>query len=435
VHLLAPTGKAAARLRESLLSERGAAWEDDAMWTWLSGLGGSTIHRLLGWQPDAPSRFRHGRSHPCDGDVFVVDEASMVDAALMASLIDAVPLGARLMLLGDRNQLASVSAGSVLADVSSLAGASGIRLPPSRAEVLAEILPSADVEPYVDRSAPAFAGVLVHFRKAFRFRNASLLAPIAALADASAAMSPDEVAEAVARAVSSLEGDAAAGGTPTVRRVEPKVNGGCPEGVLAQVVEAWVDAFGPLCDAPHSEDAQLRAVRALDAQRVLGVHWDGKAGVDALEAAIAGRVLQALHGVRDPEHATGRILMVVENAAEDDLWNGDIGITVFDAASGLDAVIFAAGDGLRRVPRATLPRTVGAFAMTVHKAQGSQFDHAVVVLPDRPSPLLTRELLYTAISRARDRLTVVGTVEVVQAACSRRVQRATSLAGRLVALS
>jgi exodeoxyribonuclease V alpha subunit len=123
--------------------------------------------------------------------------------------------------------------------------------------------------------------------------------------------------------------------------------------------------------------------------------------------------------------------MVVENAADEDLWNGDVGVTVVDVEAGIDEVLFATGQGLRRVPRAALPRTVGAFAMTVHKAQGSQFDHAIVVLPERVSPLLTRELLYTAISRARDRLTVIGTTEVLRAAAFRQVQRATSLAGRL----
>ena len=205
--------------------------------------------------------------------------------------------------------------------------------------------------------------------------------------------------------------------------------------MLNEVVAGWVDAFGPLCDDPRDPAAQARAVAALETQRVLAVHWEGAAGVNALDGAIAARVLRALHGSADVEGATGRVVMIVENAANEDLWNGDVGVTVVDADAGVDEVLFAAADGVRRVPRAVLPQTVGAFAMTVHKAQGSQFDHAIVVLPERATPLLTRELLYTAISRARDRLTVVGTPEVLRAAALRRVARATSLGGRLVAAS
>ncbi len=435
VQLLAPTGKAAARLRESLLSERGSAWDDEAMWSWLCAMGGSTIHRVLGWQPASPSRCRHGRDRPCEGDVFVVDEASMVDVALMANLVDAVPPGARLLLLGDRNQLASVNAGSVLADVASLAGSAGIRLPRARVEGLVEVLGAEAVAPYVDDTAPAFAGVLVHFRQAFRFRNAALMAPIAALADASAATEAADVGDAVSRAVAGLQVGDNPDGTRSVRLLPPPTGGGCPSAVLNEVVAGWVDAFGPLCDDPRDPAAQARAVAALETQRVLAVHWEGAAGVNALDGAIAARVLRALHGSADVEGATGRVVMIVENAANEDLWNGDVGVTVVDADAGVDEVLFAAADGVRRVPRAVLPQTVGAFAMTVHKAQGSQFDHAIVVLPERATPLLTRELLYTAISRARDRLTVVGTPEVLRAAALRRVARATSLGGRLVAAS
>lgn len=418
VALAAPTGKAAARMREALLQEKPAGL-DDAAWAWMGGLTAVTMHRLLGYQPRSPSRFSHGTNKPLPYDVVVVDEASMIDVAMMCKLVEAVAPEARLILLGDRNQLASVEAGSVLADLTAITGATGIRLPPAASGRIEELLGAAAVAGRWAPDAPTLASGMVHFTKAFRFKEEALRVPIYALADASAdATLEAEHLEVAYRAL-------VASGTPVVTHKE-HTDGRVDDAVVARVVAAYEAAIAPLRHRPKDPGVQAEALRAADEIRVLCAHRRGALGVSGLN----DRISAALKPTNaEGEWWVGRLILVTENDYEHRLWNGDVGLATRDERGW--CVAFPTADGARMVPVRSLRAYETAFAMTIHKSQGSQFTHAVVVLPEAVTSLLTRELIYTGISRARAQLTVCGSADVLRAAMSRRVQRASGLAERL----
>ena len=417
VAMAAPTGKAAARMREALLASRDAL-PGPAM-AWIETLPAVTLHRLLGFRPATPGYFRHDRDNPLPYDLVVVDEASMIDVAMMCRLVEAVDPEARLLLLGDRNQLASVEAGCVLADLTSVAGPGEIRLPPAVADAAARFLGPAAVAGRTHPDAPRTASGMIQFDKAYRFDVEALRIPIYALADASA--HPENASGHLARAVHALTSS----GSPAVRTV-PLVAGALDPRVLDEVVATYGAAIGPLRANPSDVRAQRHALDALGNLRVLSAHRRGPSGVVNLNERIARR-LRA-----DDAHGrwwVGRVVLVNTNDYDQQLWNGDVGVaTQTNAGWG---VAFSTADGVRVVPVPSLPEHETAFAMTIHKSQGSQFRHAVVVLPDVVTALLTRELVYTGISRASHQLTVCASEAVLAAAVERRVVRASGLGIRL----
>ncbi len=431
VALAAPTGKAAARMRQSLCtrptSDADASW--DAGWAWLGTLQAVTLHRLLGWQPRTPSRYRHGRSDPLAADVVIVDEASMVDVAMMCKLVEAVSSNARLVLLGDRNQLASVEAGCALADLTAGTGAGGIRLPPLAASRIVEVLGPDAVAGRVDAAAPPIAGGMVHFTRAFRFTNKELERPIYALANASNTSDSSTEAQHLLDAEQALLHS----GVGSVRHFQ-HAGRDVHAGVMDEIVATYADILSPLDQSPHDTTVQAHALKRIDELRVLSAHRKGALGVEGLNKAICS----ALHAKlpvgskhRRGVWWVGRIVLVTENDYEHALWNGDIGLTT-RGTSGWEVVFPTEKEGeVRAVPVSAMPAHETAFAMTIHKSQGSQFLHAVVVLPDRETTLLTRELIYTGISRAQNNLTVCGDPDVLREALKRRVTRATSLQTRL----
>ena len=434
VALAAPTGKAAARMREALLSRpppgRSDGIRDDER-AWLATLQTSTLHRLLGVQGRSSSRTRHSASDPLPYAIIVVDEASMIDVAMMCKLVEATPPDSRLVLLGDRNQLASVEAGSVLADIT--------QPPPERVGVdaalqalLIEALgPNFPSPPLAARPDP-LAACMIRYRQAFRFETPALGDAISSVAAASECGegSRDE-AQAVADVLRLLQ------------RADPGAvclvpHGGSSRSLARQHVDAAAATYGaamaPLFGSGRraTTDEEDTALRAIDAVRVLCAHREGPFGVSGLNAQLSEAVqaqLQLSAAERGQRWWPGRLVLVTENDYENGLWNGDIGI-VLRGGERAD-VLFAGPDGPRRVPAPSLPAHETAFAMTIHKSQGSQFDHVYVVLPQDDSRLLSRELLYTAMSRARRRLTLCGDAGLLQTALLRRVQRATALAGRL----
>lgn len=422
VALAAPTGKAAARMREALLSKGGD--EPTEAMAWIETMQAVTLHRLLGFSPATPSRFRHHANNPLPYDVIVVDEASMIDVAMMCKLVDAVDTNAQLVLLGDRNQLASVEAGCVLADLTALTGPSGIRLPPSCAEAVADLLGPMSVADCADPTAPVLASGMVHFHTAYRFGVEALRVPIYALADASG--NPEHAAEHLAKAVNAL----VKSGTAAVACVAHAGESLHPD-VLTTVVDAYRAAIRPLRAQPENPDNMLRALSALGELRVLAAHRKGALGVTGLNEAISRRLRTESAGGESESGPwwVGRLVLVTQNDYEHQLWNGDVGVATRSTAGWV--VAFSAPEGVRQVPVGSLPTHETAFAMTIHKSQGSQFRHAVVVLPATITPLLTRELIYTGISRASHQLTLCGSAEVLEAAVQRRVLRASGLGLRL----
>jgi exodeoxyribonuclease V alpha subunit len=379
IALVAPTGKAAARLEEAVHEEAAGLDVDARVRDQLLGLHASTIHRLLGWRPGSNSRFRHDRFTRLPHDVVIVDETSMVSLSLMARLIDALRSGARLILVGDPGQLASIEAGAVLGDI---------------------------VGPKGDRPIPGIAVL----QRVHRFGGG-----IARLATAIRA-GDDEAALGLLRDppadVTWLEADPSVGDAPAAVR-DPAL----------QAARATIEA----ARAGRAADA----LRSLGTFRLLCAHRRGPHGVSTWTARIESWLSADVAGF-DPEDRwyVGRPLLVNENDYELRLNNGDTGVIV-RVGDDRVAAAFERGGQAIQYPPSRLGAVDTVYAMTIHKSQGSQFDAAAVLLPEPGSRILTRELLYTAVTRARRRLILVGTEETVRAAIARPVARASGLGARL----
>ncbi len=396
VALAAPTGKAAARLQEAVAAELPPelrARTPDA----------ATLHRLLGWRPGG--RFRYDRTQRLPFDVVVVDETSMVSLTMMARLLDAVRPQARLVLVGDPDQLASVEAGAVLGDLARAPG----RPEPGLDAALAE----AGV-PDGLAGGSVINGV-VTLRHVWRFGGAiAEFARAVQAGDADAAVALLRAGHADLAFVEDTAGDPGAGG-----------------------VRADVVAAGQELTAAALRGDTATALAALDRHRVLCAHRRGPFGVTrwsaeierwlraALPDAPSGPLPGPLPGLWYP----GRPVLVTANDYDTGLFNGDTGVVVA-LPEGL-RVAFARGGVPTLHPPARLSEVATVHAMTVHRGQGSQFRRVSVVLPPAESPLLTRELLYTAVTRAAEFVRVVATEEAVRAAVERPISRASGLRHRL----
>lgn len=411
VALAAPTGKAAARLTESLrdaavglAATRGG---DDRTVARLREAEATTLHRLLGPRGDSRTRFRHHRRAPLPHDVVVIDETSMVSLALIARLLDAVRRDARLVLLGDPEQLASVEAGSVLGDV---VGDAVIAPAMHRTThtVLHEVLDVGHLTGIGERAASGIDDAIVVLDRVHRFRADSGIAAVAA-----AIQRGDEDATVAAlHAADDVDWIDAEPAEQDLRRLRHRI--------VEVAGDAMIAARGG--DAPG-------ALRGLEDLRVLCAHRRGPAGVthwiQQIEQWLLADVPEAdLRGRWYP----GRPVLITENDPRLHVVNGDVGIVVRDR-DGRTVVALPTADGAeaRLLAPTRLPATETVHAMTVHKSQGSQFGHVVVVLPDEGSPLLTRELLYTALTRGRERATLVAREDAVRAAVRSRAARASGL--------
>jgi len=375
VLLLAPTGKAAVRLSGAIVA---AKQRLDAPPDVLLALPeqGSTIHRALGVLPRSRTRFRHGSEVKLDADIVVVDEASMVDLALMRHLFEALPESASLLLLGDRDQLSSVDAGNVLA----------------------ELCDALDAHPETAR------GALCQLTHSHRF-DAGALTELAQVARGGDVVRLREVL---------------AGGGDSARLTSPGADD-------AVVRELSMRAFRDILAAPNV----AMALGRLGAFRVLCAHRTGPFGVVGLNAAIVAQLVAARLVPAGAEYFHGRPILITETDPVLELMNGDVGL-VWQTPGEAPAVYFerTGRDPLVIAP-AHLPGHETAFAMTIHKSQGSEFEHVAVVLPPAESPLASRELLYTAITRARRRVTLVGDAVALEVGLSRQVQRASGLSAAI----
>lgn len=401
VALAAPTGRAAERMAESLrvavqrLQEQGL---DPALCAALPSTG-TTLHRLLGVIPDSP-RFRHHADNPLPVDVVVVDEASMIDLPMMAKLVDAIASGTRLILLGDPDQLPSVEAGDVLSAILRASG-DGIGTRADDAQALHGLLAPVTLQPQA--TPRAFAGRRVQLQRGYRQSNALDLAPLAHAVregDSSAALQLLRSGELAG--VHFHEGEA-----------DP----------LRGQREHLLGHWRALADAADPVLALQQAGRL----RVLTALREGPQGARGLNS----RIEQLLAG-NAPGYFQGRLLLVTENSYRHRLFNGDIGICLRDGSGAM--VAWFPGDTVdqpRAFHPAALPAHESAFAMTVHKAQGSEFDEVWLQLPRQDSRVLSRELVYTGLTRARQVLHVAGSADVLQAALKRHASRLGGLAWRL----
>lgn len=425
IGLAAPTGKAAARLEQAIA----AAWVDLAatlgadlpLAEWAASFGRArTLHAWLGARPDT-RRWRHDAHQPLALDVLLVDEASMVHQELMAALLRALPPTTLLVLLGDKDQLASVEAGAVLGELCRDAAAGGYTA--ATAADLARLTGRAVPAAFIG-AGPALAQQTVMLRESRRFSGAigrlalavrdGEAAPALAQLQGAAPGSGLVLMQAAGQG-SLIEGDAPAGdlhGRLVALALAGTVgDDGAPlagyravfQGVRAGLRAGWADA--------PAHAAWVRSLlQAFEQTRLLCALREGRWGAaglnEALHAALAAeRLVQADAALGSGWYA-GRPVMVTRNDPSLGVFNGDVGLAL-PAPGGALKVWFLDGDSLRSVLASRLSAVDTAFAMTVHKSQGSEFAHTLLVLPERDSPVASRELLYTGITRARRALTVV----------------------------
>ena len=408
VALAAPTGKAAARLRQSIdqaLADLGPRLAERLDLSALSqGLGAaSTVHALLGAQRHSRA-FAHHAQQPLDVDVLIVDETSMIHLELMAALLDALRPHARLVLLGDKDQLASVEAGSVLGDLCAHADT-----PRYSAATCAYLQQSTGTELPISADGSALDQQTVMLRQSRRFGTTIGAVALAVNAgrsrsDASGAAGAYELLQ---RDPDSAVALLAAPVAPTaLARLATHGRSGATACYADYLQAMRQRPHGPMDEAAHSAWA-VGVLRAFERFRILCAVHDGPWGDVAINADVQ-RALAA-QGWLPPEGEwfEGRPVMVTRNNKALGVFNGDVGVTLRNASGDKLRVYLLDGDQLRSVPVSRLAHVDTAFAMTIHKSQGSEFAHTVVVLPDAAGDILTRELVYTGVTRARTQLTVV----------------------------
>ena len=405
IAVTAPTGKAAARIQESIQNSKASLACSEEIKSRLPE-NASTIHRLLGYIPKS-AYFRHNADNLLPFDVVVVDEASMVDLALMAKLLQAVPPTARVILLGDKDQLASVEAGAVLGDICSAATA-GNYSKPFRQQL--ETLTGQRLPVSAPRQkAAALADAVVQLKKNYRFGEHSAIFRL------STAINEGRVEDAcqILRAATGDEkSDLTAAALPGPAKLK--------DALQEKVVAGFRDYFGA--------KYPLQAIASLTRFRVLCALREGTFGVAGLNQIIEEILEEAGFISRQRPWYSHRPIMITRNDYNLKLFNGDNGIIMHDPASGEPGAYFPGPDnGVRQFLPLRLPQHETAYAMTVHKSQGSEFNRVLLVLPDRPSPVLTRELLYTGITRARQGVELWFEDQVFRTALSQSVHRASGL--------
>lgn len=410
VALAAPTGKAAARLKEAVRRARATLPCSDAVRGAIPE-DVSTLHRLLGSvgsrggnRGGSAGGFRHGPENPLPFDVVVVDEASMVDLPLMAKLLRALPPEARLVLLGDRDQLASVEAGAVLGDICAGEGVG------TYSEAFGALVHAASGDAVPAGPAPAFGeelrDAIVVLRKSYRFGAESGIGAV------SRAVNRGEGSEALAH----LRGGFA---DASWREVAGETR---PGRVLRDRLLPWAAGVAAV-------QTPAEALERLGAFQVLCALRQGPWGAEAVNAAVEKALAEAGLAPGQRRWYRGRPVLVTRNDYTLRLFNGDLGVAFPDPEAGGELRVFfpAEGGAVRCVLPARLPEHETAYAMTVHKAQGSEFDEVLLLLGAQPSRVLTRELVYTGLTRARSRVEVWGTEPVFREAVSRRVERSSGL--------
>ena len=498
--LMAPTGKAAQRLNESLSRATQQLQIDQRIHDALKEVSAGTIHRLLGWTPLPPERggpFRHRAEVPLEADIVLVDEASMVDLALMCRLFDAIPKAAQVILIGDRDQLASVEAGGVLSDLcGNLVGDTFERLNEARRTVVARRTGLESSTGISDVSlAPALGQQSIQKKKAALRKKKEdpkqMTLSFGAEEDSGADSTPPVATTDrgnAARACSTAQTNVLTESVATLNyshrfsaesslgQLAAAIREGRAEDAISLLRAAnpdeirWLDGNGTesspvdsaidqAADGYREYLARLKrepngAVEVLQAAaqiRVLCAHRSGLRGETMLNQRINDRL--TADGLLSPYagDSLGRLVMVSRNDYRLDLFNGDVGVVAkaegesnsLSAAGGRGRVIlFEDGSdesGVRRVPASLIPGVQDCFAMTIHRSQGSEFRQVLLVLPEHDSPVLSRELLYTAVTRVKESadptngqtlpgfLCIAGSESVVRGAIDRCIHRVSGL--------
>jgi exodeoxyribonuclease V alpha subunit len=410
VALAAPTGKAAARLEEAVRAEALRLQPNPSELARLLDLRASTLHRLLGRRPDSATRFRHDSSNRLPHDVVIVDETSMMSLTLTARLLEAVRADARLILVGDPQQLTSIEAGAVLGDVVGPADQT-LTLREPRVEVGPETQPGRSPIRYSAGSGVLENSVVV-LRKAHRFGGA-----IATLADNVRTGDTEAALELLTAS------------HPDVHWIKTGSGENLRPGFIDHLRESALTAGRQIIEAARRGDAQA-AIAALSEFRLLCAHRRGPHGVSSWNALVERWLADEWKLFSDDRWYIGRPVLVTHNDYGLRLFNGDTGVVVA-RPDGARTVAFERQGKLLEVSPNRLDAVETTYALTIHKSQGSQFESAVVLLPGPESRILSRELLYTGVTRARKSLTLYGSEAAIRAALDHPVGRASGLRERI----
>lgn len=417
IALVAPTGKAANRLSQAVIAVKNRL---DCSQVVLDAIPeeAQTLHRFLGSRPGSVY-FRHDAKNPVGADVVVVDEASMVDVALMAKLMDALSDTCRLILVGDKDQLSSVEAGSVFADICAAGrmesfsagflkdiGNIGIALP----RVTALLQQQDGSKAWLDDS-------LVLLERNYRFDQNSGISQLSrAIRQGDDKSIFDILTD---ERYSDVSWDTTEAAEAWLEKLWPK--------------RLWADVREWFNNYLAAGDDIVGMFRCFEQFRILCALREGPQGVRALNAMIETGLKKERIVSSDQMWYSGRPVMVTKNDYHLRLFNGDVGITIL-GDDGRPSVCFWDGSTVRRIHPRRLPPHETVYAMTVHKSQGAEFGRVLLVLPDRDAPVLTRELLYTAVTRAGRSVHVIGPEEIVAAAIARPTLRMSGLTDELVAV-
>jgi len=404
IALAAPTGKGAARLQEAIkntkkiltCSERiKEAIPDEA----------STVHRLLGSIPGSPF-FRYNAENQLPVDVMVIDEVSMVSLSLMAKVHEAVPLDAWMILLGDKDQLASVEPGSVLGDICDTGKVH------SFSQTHRDTLKKVNIViPSHSKAGPNIQDAIVQLQKSYRFEKES------GISELSGAVNDGDSNYAL----SLLKNE----NYPAITWKTLPAPKDFPLHLKDKLLSGWGEYL-------KTQDPK-NAFALFEQHRILCALREGPYGVRYLnflvEQLLRKENLITIH----QKWYSGRPLMITRNDYSLGLFNGDVGIVLPDAEHSYELrAFFPTSDGnIRKFALFRLPEHETVYALTIHKSQGSEFDEILVILPDTPSPVLTRELIYTAITRAKKRVEIWGKQEVFQTAVFSRIERTSGLRNAL----
>ena len=454
VALAAPTGKAAARLKQSIddaLTRLPVPWDSGLdLGTLIARMGPArTLHALLGARPDT-RQFRHHAANPLDVDVLIVDEASMVHLEMMDALLQALPPTARLVLLGDKDQLASVEAGAVLGDLCRDAAAG--RYSATTAQFVQTVAGQSLAAAWVvSDPAPVLAQQTVMLRQSRRFKGAIgqlALAVNRGEASAARAVLTEDFVGTGPRSRTGVHG--ATDNTQALLALQAST----PETVCALALgisgkPSYVDYLKLVQTGPAGRsakgDAQEKAnededgfggiharwvrsvLKAFERFRILCAVHQGDWGTQGLNAAVQKALAEQGLIQAQGDWFAGRPVMVTRNDAQLGVFNGDVGL-VLPNTEGKLKVWFLDGDALRSVSVMRLAQVETAFVMTVHKSQGSEFEHTALVLPPGGAEVLSRELVYTGITRAREQFTLIeAEAGLLEAAIHRPSLRASGL--------
>ena len=404
--LAAPTGKAAMRMSESI--RESIQREGEQLTTEISEKipqEACTIHRLLGYIPNR-IEFRFNKNNHLATDIVIVDEASMIDLALMTKLFEAIPPHAKVILLGDKDQLSSVETGSVFTDLCALADN---QYRAERVDYLQEVIGGTVEQSQQPSNASLIDDHIVCLRKSWRFNDASGIGKL------SSAVNQGDI-ERVKKVLAN--------------KIFADINL-LPPLPLTRIADQLIDPWQYYLKALKEKETIAKLFTAFNRFRILSALRKGLNGCTYLNTQVEKQLSQRKKFYTGKRWYHGRPIMITENSYRTGLFNGDIGLTLYDPESKETKVWFQTNEGEKAFSPVRLPQHETAWVITIHKSQGSEFERVLMILPTENSRVLTRQLIYTGITRAKTKLDIISNESILSFGVQREIQQATQIRSTL----